>query len=319
MVGIYPREVVRKTRDWADSIQQLKKEVASVKAQDPKSVVMDHLHRVAFRQGLAQALYPDVSAIDIEHALKFAERCFIPADMTLLGYGVDHESLVEAAESTPLVKFAGVGKHASTNPTKYFGGEHVDTSVSPDGQVHYALAVSGSSLADDYFTALVLQQMLGSNAQTDTSVKYGNSHCLLGEISNDIDISTFNFNYTDAGLFGFYVKSESGAKVGSAVKHALQSLKSVAEGQIKDIKPAVAQAKLQLALQLESDSRSSKVQAIANQVSVSGKPLDTAYLLEKLDRVDAKTVSDFATKLIKSKKSVASIGDAYGVPSIDEL
>jgi ubiquinol-cytochrome c reductase core subunit 2 len=263
--GMYTREFVRKTHEWTQSTQQVKDETATAYESDPTTLLFDHLHQVAFRQGLGNPLYAAVDDVAPAEALNFATQQFGGNKVTMLGVGVSHDDFAESAEH-----FAGSLQNSAAStaqPAKYFGGEHFDASR-PASDVHYALGFSGASLASDYFAATVLQQLLGGSGQG--GLKYGANHSLLAGVDK-ADAQTFSFNYSDAGLFGVYLKSDQGANVADAAKKTVQVLKEVAAGRFGEhgeaaVKRAVEVAKMSVASQFESAPRLAKVQSYGAQV-----------------------------------------------------
>lgn len=54
--GIYSREFVRKTHDWAHTIEQVVTATKTAHVDAPKTRLMDNLFRVAFRGGMASGV-----------------------------------------------------------------------------------------------------------------------------------------------------------------------------------------------------------------------------------------------------------------------
>lgn len=260
--GIYSREFVRKTKEWSDAKHTVETESEFAKHSEPATMLMDNLHQVAFRSGLGNQLYPVVSDISIPEVFSFVGKNFVGQRISLIGFGVNPEDLKSIAAQ----QFSSVpaGSATAAAHSKYFGGESF---VQSSGGNYYALALHGSSLShQDYFTSLVLRELLGGN--TKSCGKYlANSSLLSGAPAAVAE--AFNYSYTDSGLFGVYASGEDAAAVDASVKHFVQTLKSVAAGKVNDdehVKRAVQAAKLAVADEYDSASRLDKIKSLASQV-----------------------------------------------------
>eukprot|EP00158_Paraphelidium_tribonemae_P004094 Partr_v1_DN26566_c0_g1_i1_m3420 putative ubiquinol-cytochrome c reductase core protein II len=323
MVGIYPREFVRKSYEWRKAVEQAAKESANVTVADR---LMDAVHLLAFRRGLAAPLYPRISKdLDIDEVLEFCEESTGVADkVAIVGYGVDFDDLSSAAEHFfSDISFAGESKSAAKVASKYYGGETVLSDVAPSAGVEAVIAFNGVSKADgDYATSLTLRALLGSNLAHSTKFA-PKVHSLLAAAiqSSSACVDSFSLNYSDAGLFGVYVSANSAADVNSAIKSSLDQLKAVASGKVEaaHVAAAIAKAKFQLVSQLENGSRATKLQALADQLMVGDELLSSAAVAAKFDTVDAKKVASLAGRLLKSRPSVATAGNLFEVVHADEL
>lgn len=261
--GIYTREFVRKSREWKEAAAKASEDSLFARSQDASTVVMDRLHFAAFRHGLGNPLYPQIGDLEVQDVLGFADKNLAPGKVALVGYGVGHQELASSASHS----WANVNLSKSAPEvvaSKYYGGESFDFGVSP--HVHYALAFQGASQSSsDYFTSLVLSQLLGDNISP--SVKYGTNLSLLNGIKN-AEANTFSLSYSDAGLLGVYLKADDSAAVSAAVKEAVKVLKDVASGRGKElVKAAMENTKFALASEYENASRVEKIRSYGAQVS----------------------------------------------------
>lgn len=124
--------------------------------------------------------------------------------MVVVGLGVDHGALVNYAKG--LSVGAGDGPAGAS---VYGGGEVRKESDAPISVI--AVAGSGASLGSGDAAALaVAQHILG----VGPSVKYGSNassalaKAVAGSGGNGM-ASAININYSDAGLFGYFVVAES--------------------------------------------------------------------------------------------------------------
>jgi ubiquinol-cytochrome c reductase core subunit 2 len=270
--------------------------------------------------GLGNALYPTVADIEIDSALAYAEKNLVAPKTALVGYGVNHTDLMNAAS----YYFSGFNSSntSAVASSQYHGGEHFEELALVDG-VHYAIAMPTAGLkSDDVYTAAVLRELFGSN--TTAAVAYGSNHSLLADVkaSSGVRVETFADAYSDAGLFGFYVTSDApNDEIAVAIKRAVGLLKEVAAGSFGQAGPSVAVQRAVEAAKFkmldDSVDRLDKVRQLHQQL-VSSKVAGSA-VVAGLEGVTASKLSAFAGKLLAAKPSISALGDVYGLPYQDQL
>ena len=103
----------------------------------PNSVVMEELHKSAFRKGLCNSIYspsfniPKWNYIDLN---SFVKDFFVGNRMTLVGIGVNHDELVK--EATASFHTIPSGLDFTTEPAEYVGGGEVR--IASDSSVTHA-------------------------------------------------------------------------------------------------------------------------------------------------------------------------------------
>lgn len=308
--GVLPKltdaatQQVFKPWELSDNIYKIKLDLAAVQ---PETLVIELLHKVAFRTGLANSLFCPSHLVG-KHTSEVLQS-FVADNMradnaAVVGVGIPHDRLVAYAQSLALK----AGQSASAVPSKVHGGEvRVETS-SPLAYV--AVAAPGASLADTkaMVTFALLQRALG----TGIPVKYGSgagsklNQAVLGAGA----VSSLNLNYSDAGLFGFVAAAPAtdAGKVVSAAAKVLRSA-SVNESQFSRAK---AQLKADLLMAKENTGvlfEELALQALLNQ----------SDLLSTIDKVSIAEVNAVASRFATAKLTVAAVGNLSNVPFVDDL
>lgn len=257
----------------------------------------------------------------MDSVLGFIDRQVKSGQLKLVGYGVDAEDLQKAVEAHFASVQSSPSSSASSETQKYYGGEHFEE-VDSD-EVVFTLAFNAAPLNHaDYFTGLVLKELLGSSA--DGRVKYGTNHSLLGQSVGAVEgakSEALTLSYSDAGLFGFVVTGDNTKSVNEVLAKSVDALKKVAKGSLEEgvVAGAVEGAKLSLASQYETEDRLNKLSALSLHLKGGKKLYDTKDLIQKVGAVTPKALSSFASNLLKSKPSVAARGSLYGLYHADQL
>lgn len=283
-VGIYAREFVRKSHEWHDTSHDTSAQMSQLQLQDPSTVLFDRLHRVAFRHGLGNELYPMVAEEDfnIDAIHQFIQKTFIGPQIALVGYGVNFDDLASFSRAKFPPSFLS-GKSEAVLASKYFGGDAFDYSPRINGKSHVAIAYPGASIrsAADAACATVLKHLLGprviiQNSLSSCTATHANSKGLL-KSSGGCDLSAFNLMYSDNGLFGVVVSGSDASALVQNVRDSVKTLRDIASGKNgsgAEVKSAVAAAKHAVASSFESSSRMEKILNFSQAVfSLVGFPI----------------------------------------------
>lgn len=281
---------------------------------NPFNALFDALHRVAFRTGLGNSVFPSASTqVTPELIKEFIQQHFVSPKIALVASGVSHDQLLKASNVLASIPKSSVPASSQSN---YFGGDSRIDAVTENA--HFILGFKGVSQNDSSLPAMkVLTQLI--NGQSN--VKWGSGISPLAQASqkmgSNISISSFQKNYSDAGLIGFYCSAPAG-QIEAAVQTAINELKkiasSVSEG---DVKRAISLAKLTEASNLESTT------GLMNHIYdnlfptlSSTKPLS---VLADLDKVKVSDVTTAAQNVLNSKPSAVALGHTNSLPYSDSF
>jgi len=125
-------------------------------------------------------------------------------------------------------------------------------------------------------------------------------------------IYSFHWDYSDTGLFGFYAGFAE-RDAAELVAAALDCLAETAHGLDEtEIRRAKAQMKVSLVAALESPS--ARVQQVARQMQIYGRPLSVEEMMARVDAISVEDVRRTGAAMLRSPPTVAAIGAVGKVP-----
>ena len=222
----------------------------------------------------------------------------------------DLDDLHDLAFKAGAQLFADVGTVTddTPEPAVWQGGAIIDRRTLE--QTHLALGFDGVTIHDpDFITAQVVSNVLGG----------GMSSRLFQEVreKRGLAYSVFSFAgaMADGGMVGVYAASapDSVAELGPVLAGEIRRLAE----DTNEVETARARAQMKAGLVMSLESSSARLEQIARQVLVHGRPLETADLLARVDAVDVATCRRVAEKLFNSGKpmAIAAVGDTEQLAS----
>ncbi|KAI7903761.1 Metalloenzyme, LuxS/M16 peptidase-like protein [Cokeromyces recurvatus] len=271
-------------------------------------------HQTAFRTGLGNSIFAKPTSHVNNAAVKaFAQELFTKGNIALVGTGIDHEYLQTLAETyfnLPLGQL-------SLPATQYYGGDSRVESGSKNNQ--YVVAYEGAALNTSEYAALqVLRYALGG----DVNIKNTEGSGLLSQaamkFTEGTHMKAFNMGYSDAGLFGIQVTSDSATNTGVAIAAAVEQLKAATKNLSGDnFNKALAQAKY--ATTAGFQTRLDRLETLGAQALYSGKNISASEYAAAVSKVSASDVAKVAEKLSKSKPTTVALGDLSNLPYADSI
>ncbi|XP_076451696.1 cytochrome b-c1 complex subunit 2, mitochondrial-like isoform X2 [Babylonia areolata] len=304
--------------ELSDLNQHLRLDLAKLQTQ-PNILVYDLLHQAAFRDALGRSLYaPEhmVGKYSPEQLMHFMKSYYSTGRLALVGVGISHEELIDY--SLKFNPFAAAS--IAHDKAKYFGGEiRQDTG----GDLTYAaVAFEGPSLADsDLLHAAVLQNLMGMGPAIKYSAGTSSSplaYAVARATSQPFAISCINVNYTDSGLFGFYVigrPKEMEKVLHAAYKQFDKVLRRDFEE--KDVARAKKQLKAQISMYREGAD--ALIYDLGEQALGSNEILTTTDLLSFVNSINTSDITKLAKKLADRTPTMAAMGNLSYTPYIDKL
>uniref|UniRef100_A0A674PHI4 Ubiquinol-cytochrome c reductase core protein 2b n=1 Tax=Takifugu rubripes TaxID=31033 RepID=A0A674PHI4_TAKRU len=288
-------------------------------AQNTQLSVVESLHDAAYKNALCNSLYcPDhmVGNIHSEHLHQFVQNNFTSARMALVGLGVDHTVLKQVGEQFLNIRS---GSGATGAKAQYRGGE---VRLGSTSRLVHSAVVSQSAAAgtSEALAFGVLQHVLGAGPHvkrgSDTSNKL--VQAVVKATADPFDVSAFNANYSDSGLFGIYTISQAAA-VTDVIKAAVAQVKAVADGGVTaaDLTRAKAQLKGQFLMSLETSE--GLLEEMGTQALAKGSYCPPEEICKSIDNVTLTDVANAAKKFVSGKKSMASCGNLIKTPFLDEI
>ncbi|XP_044159479.1 cytochrome b-c1 complex subunit 2, mitochondrial [Bufo gargarizans] len=287
--------------------------------QNPQVGVLENLHAASYRNTLANSLYcPNyrVGKVSPDELHQFVQNHFTSARMALVGLGVNHSVLKQVGEH-----FLNIRSGAGSGSVKaqYRGGEIREQTG--NDLVHAAVVVEGASVGSPEANAFsVLQHVLGAGpyikrGSNTTSKLY---QAVSKATNQPFDVSAFNANYSDSGLFGVYAISHA-ATTTDVINAAVNQVKTVAQGSITEADLTRAKNQLKTHYLLSVDNSSGLLNEIGSQALASGSYSSPAAILQKIDAVTSADVVNVAKKFVSGKKSLAASGNLENTPFVSDL
>ncbi|XP_072275274.1 cytochrome b-c1 complex subunit 2, mitochondrial [Pyxicephalus adspersus] len=247
---------------------------------------------------------------------QFVQNHFTSARMALVGLGVSHSVLKQVGEQFLNIR-SGAGSAAVK--AQYRGGEIREQNG--ESLVHAAVVAEGATIGSPEANAFnVLQHVLGAGPLikrgSNTSSKL--FQAVSKATNQPFDVSAFNANYSDSGLFGVYTVSQAAA-AGDVIKAAINQLNAIAGGSVTeaDIARAKNQLKSQYLLSLENSS--GLLNEIGSQALAAGTYTSPADASQQIDSVTSADIVNAAKKFASGKKSLAATGNLENTPFVSDI
>ncbi|XP_064581613.1 cytochrome b-c1 complex subunit 2, mitochondrial [Zonotrichia leucophrys gambelii] len=307
-------------RPWevADLQPQLKVD-KTIARQNVQVRVLEKLHAAAYKNTLANPLYcPDyrIGKITSEQLHHFVQNNFTSSRIALVGIGIYHSTLKQVAE-----QFLNIRSGAGTPGAKavYKGGEI--RKQTGDSLVHAAIVAEGAVAGSPEANAFsVLQYVLGAGplVKRGSSVTSKLTQGVAKATSQPFDVSAFNVNYSDSGLFGIYTISQA-PNTREVIKAALNQVKAIAQGGVTDADVTTAKNQLKANYLMSVETSEGLLNEIGSEALVSGTHTSPSAAAQKIDSVATADVVNAAKKFLSGKKSMAASGELANTPFLDEL
>lgn len=298
-------------------------EAAEKAHNDYKLRAFDLLHAEAYRnRSLGISLYPStsfLSNLSDETLLEFVEKNYGANSVAVVGVGAfDHASFSAWAEEA-----FGYEKrvHSKKPEAKYVGGD-ARVPVYSDGNAYVAVAFEGTGLSGkDAAVFEVLKQLLGHGKH---SRHYSVGGGVTGGLNKNVreksegkvsEISAFNLNYSDSGLFGVFGVVNGGyvpTYVHSVAKE-LGKLRAVSSSDLEAAKKRAASS------YVFNDSRKGLSQFYGHQALASDKHVTVEEFAQTIGSVTEADVKRVASHVFASKPTLVAVGGVDAVPTVEEF
>ena len=243
-----------------------------------------------------------VSAIKKENILKYINKFYVPERIIVAAAGnVDHKSMV--ANFEPLFESMTDGGKPYPERSALSSNAGVSIHFKDMEQVHICLGGEAVSQAsDERFAYAILNTILGGNM----------SSRLFQEIreKRGLAYSVYSFvsSYTDSGLLGVYVATDS-RNVNSALDAIQAEIKKISKGELSDSDLVAAKDHLIDGVYLASESTDNRMMRIAKNEFIFERYIDYDELVSNLENVTVDQVVEVAGNIFQENKvSLATLG-----------
>jgi predicted Zn-dependent peptidase len=276
----------------------------------PDDIIFDHFQATAYPdQPMGR---PTLGTEDVIRRLPrtaltgYMRRHYAAGNVVVAAAGaIEHARMLDLAEQ----HFADLPRHAAplAEPSAYGGGEFREDRELD--QVHVVIGFPSVAYADsDFYPVMLLSTLLGGGMSSRLFQEVREKRGLV------YSIYAFSAPYMDSGLFGIYAGTgESEAE--ELIPVTLDELRKVQHAVTEaELARARAQAKASLLMSLESTG--SRCEQLARQLQVFGRVIPTAETVAKINAVAAEDVQRAASRVFRSRPSLAALGPAALVPGL---
>lgn len=313
---------------------------------DQEPLLLEQIHTAAFRSNTIgiPKLCPEknINLINRKILYSYAKSYHTPERMVLAGVGVEHQQLVDYAqkhfvetkpiwESNPDVNNSMI--EADNSLAQYTGGLEAidkdlsDVSMGPTPMpelAHFVLGLESCSHQDleDFIPACVLNMMMGGGGSFSAG---GPGKGMYTRLYTNVlnryhwmyNATAYNHAYSDTGLFCIHASAHPTQLrdvVNVIVKETVNMASTINETELKR-----AKTQLQSMLLMNLESRPVVFEDVARQVLANGFRRPPQFFIDKIAKVTEEDVRRVATRLLKSKPSIAALGDLKQLPPLDDI
>jgi len=279
-------------------------------ADTPDDLVFEYLHAIAFpNQSIGRSILGTVNTVRSFNGgtlRDYLTRNYRAPDMVVAAAGaVDHAAIVGNVERH-FTNFIGPASQAA-EPAKFGGGKHIERRDLE--QVHIAMGLPGVALTDPTVYSLdtfanVLGGGMSSRLFQEAREKRGLCY----------SIAAFHAPYSDIGMFGLHAGTDA-ADTEELMRVIVGEIAAAADTVAE---PEIARAKAQMkaGLLMALESSGARINRLASNIIMRGRPIPVEELVEKIDAVTVETVRAAGRALIaRGQMATAAIGPGSGLES----
>ncbi|MGH6932975.1 MAG: M16 family metallopeptidase, partial [Dongiaceae bacterium] len=279
----------------------------------PDDIIFDRFQATAYpdqaigRPVLGQAEI--VSRVARETIRDYMRQHYSADRLVLTAAGrVDHDRFVDLAAAA--YRDLPRSNHMPAEPSRYVGGDYRERRELE--QVHLLLGLPGVGFADpDYYAMTVLSTLLGGGMSSRLFQEVREKRGLV------YSIYSFTSPYTDGGMFGIYAGTGE-SEVAEMLPIVCQEIVKVAQ-RVEAEEVQRARAQLKASILMARESSSARVEQLAQQILIYGRPLTTEEVIAQVEAVDEAQVTRLAQRLIVGPLTVAALGPIGRVESLEAL
>nr|CRZ21702.1 Bm5980 [Brugia malayi] len=281
-------------------------------------LLLEDLHDAAFRSGsLGNYLYAKEETVGkFSHCKmeKFASQ-MVTGNAVLVGVNIPHDQILDYASSQFTLP---EGSSILPKPSPYCGGEKRHKNLMKEA--HVAIAGRGASLKSRKGLAVqaILSAAIGQGAVAKYAAGVGQGAlakaAFKASCGYPFGMSAISEVYADQGLAGIYIVSEAD-HIGRLCDAVIKALKSFT---IDD--SAFQASKNMAAMNILNRAESAENMAVdrAAQILATGEAETVSDLLREVASITMADITKAADQM-KSKLTLASYGNIYQIPYLDQL
>ncbi|XP_002736805.2 mitochondrial-processing peptidase subunit alpha-like, partial [Saccoglossus kowalevskii] len=310
---------------------------------DPEPLLTEMIHAAGYQGntlGLPRLSPKDnVSIIDRTEILNFMYNYYVPSRMVLAGVGMEHEDLVELASkyfisNTPVWnrEFDGtLSKGADDSISQYTGGivmeERNMANIAPGTPIpelaHIVIGLqSCGHKEDDFIPFAVLNMMMGGGGSFSAGGPGKGMYTrlylnVLNRYHWMYSAAAMHHSYEDSGIFCIHA-SANPAMLKELVEIIVKEFVNMA-GNVEFMELCRAKTQLKSMLMMNLESRPIVFEDVGRQVLAMGYRKPPEEFCRLIDSVTEDDIIRVATRMLRTKPSVAAMGDLKKMPDFVDI
>ena len=279
----------------------------------PDDIIYDHFQETAFAgqaMGLPTLGRPEtVTGMTRDRLAEFMAQGYRADNMVVAASGkIAPERLVELAGNA----FDGLpGGGAQDKPAaRYTGGSYLETR--PSEQVHVLLGFPGIGLeSDEHYAAALLSSLFGGGMSSRLFQEVREKRGLV------YSVYSFASAYSDSGLFGIYAGTgeEEAEQLVPVICDEIRRLPDT----LTDAEIARAKAQLKASTVMALENTSSRVEQLANQILMLGRPVPVEEQIARIDALTASDLSSLARRIFDGTVTLTALGPLSNLASYESI
>ncbi|XP_066509590.1 mitochondrial-processing peptidase subunit alpha-like [Hoplias malabaricus] len=307
---------------------------------DPEPLLTEMIHAAAYRGntvGLPRYCPAEnVDKIDRKLLHTYLRSYYCPERMVLAGVGIEHEQLVGYARKYLLnvkpVWGVSTPEKVDRSVAQYTGGivkiekDMSDVSLGPTPipeLTHIMIGLESCSfLEDDFIPFAVLNMMMGGGGSFSAG---GPGKGMFTRLYLNVlnrhhwmyNATSYHHSYEDSGLLCIHASADP-RQVREMVEIITREFIQMA-GTAGELELERAKTQLKSMLMMNLESRPVIFEDVGRQVLATGKRKLPHELCQLISNVTASDIKRVTTKMLRSKPSVAALGDLTELPSYEHI
>lgn len=286
----------------------------------PDALVTEVLHTTAWHNNtLGNKLFATDRSLqyyDADHIREFLLQHFSPDNMVMVGVNLSHDELCKWGMRALVDYNAIPPTPRKVEKPVYTGGDVRIEGGSPMAHLAIAYETPGGWNSDDLVPLTVLQNLMGGGGSFSTGGpgKGMYTRLFLNVLNKHEWVDScmaFNSQYTDCGLFGFYMTA-SPSEGEAMVKVMAEEFRKMSNVTKEELSRAKASLKSSIWMNLEC--RQIVLEDVARQLLMSGRVVSGDDFCKAVESVTEADIKRVATKLVSGPPTVVAHGDIVTIP-----
>ena len=315
---------------------------------DQELILVDLIHASAYRSntlGLPKLCPVDnLDLINRDILFNYIKNYHTPDRMAFAGVGVDHNTLIELVEKyfladspiwekDPTLVSEPLNHEVDNSIAQYTGGlvaiekdlAHIMPGPNPMSElVHLVLGLESCSHKelDDFIPTCVLNMIMGGGGSFSAGGPGKGMYTrLYTKVLNRYhwmyNATAYNHSYNESGLFCIHSSCQPRQLrelVNVIVREAVAMSGTVSDSELNR-----AKTQLQSMLLMNLEARPVIFEDIARQVIANGFRRPPQFFIDAISKVTSDDINRVARKMLKSKVSIAALGNLKHLPQMEDI